>query len=278
MRPIFAARHYAPGAMWWMWIVGPIAVGLLFVLTAKSDKRRLIEAEVFRKAAHLKLVKSAPTALASGFEEAGGGSQAVLYEILPKLAYLGLYDADVSSGSDHQTIVTKLAKRGPTLVAHPLPVVDGQRSPNNGVPFPKDPEFAEQLLVEGSEEKSIRSWLRASIRDTLLEHPDVWLRVQGDTMAITIYGALDADGLTRLLEAADAIFAEHGPEDAPSLLYEDDDALAKPKEKASKRTDEDEPEPSAAKAATEVSSTTKKVAKAGKQDAAKKADKPSKGA
>jgi hypothetical protein len=271
MRPISAARHYALAAMWWMWIVGPIAVGLLFVLTAQTNKRRLQDAEVFRKAAHLKLVKSAPTTLAPAFEEAGGGSLAALYEILPKLAYFGLYDADVSSGSEHQTVVTKLAKRGPTFVAHPLPIVDGQRSPNRGVAFPKDPEFAEQVLVEGSEEKPIRTWLRANIRDTLLEHPDVWLRVQGDTMAVTIYGALDAEGLTRLLEVADSIFAEHGPEDAPSLLYEDDDAPAKPKDKVSKRADEDEPDASA-KAAP------KKAATGAKPDAVPKATKPSKGA
>ena len=136
---------------------------------------------------------------------------------------------------------------------------------------PKDPEFAEQVLVEGSEEKPIRTWLRANIRDTLLEHPDVWLRVQGDTMAVTIYGALDADGLTRLLEVADSIFAEHGPEDAPSLLYEDDDAPAKPKDKVSKRADEDEPDASA-KAAP------KKAATGAKPDAVPKATKPSKGA
>lgn len=264
--------------MWWMWIVGPIAVGLLFVLTAQTNKRRLVDAEVFRKAAHLKLVKSVPTALASAFEEAGGGSAAALYEILPKLAYLGIYDADVSSGSDHQTIVTKLAKRGPTFVARPLPIVDGQRSPNRGVEFPKDPEFAEQVLVEGTEEKPIRVWLRASIRDALLEHPDVWLRVQGDTMAVTIYGALDADGLARLLEVADGIFAEHGPEDAPSLLYEDDDAPAKPREKVSTRANEDDAEAAPKAPAPKAATAPKKPAESAKKGAGAKSDKPSKGA
>lgn len=260
--------------MWWMWIVGPIAVGFIYVLTAHTDRRRLIEAELFRKTAHLKLVKSAPSAFGGIFDEAGGGTAAALYEVLPKVAYVGIFDADVSSGSDHQTVVTKLAKPGPSFVARPLPLVDGQRSPNRGVAFPKDPEFSDLVLVEGSEEKPIRAWLRASIRDTLLEHPDVWLRVQGDAMAVTIYGALDAEGLSRLLEVADAIFAEHGPEGAASLLYEDDEAPAKPKEKSSKRVDEEPPVSPEAKA----EGPAPKAPEGAKKGGGPKSSRPTKGA
>lgn len=207
-----------------MWIVGPIAVGLIYALTTTHDKRRAAEADRFRKEAHLKLVKNPPSDLAEVFTEAGGGSPIGLYEVLPKVAYAGVFEADVGAGSDHQTVVMRLEKAAPTFVARPLPVVDGQRAPYTGVPFPKDPELMEHCLVEGAEEKGIRNFLKRPLRDALLQHEGLWLRVSGKTMAVTTYANVGVAGLHELLEAADIFFAEHGPEGEPSLLFDPEDA------------------------------------------------------
>ena len=46
--------------MWWLWIAGPLAVALIYAVTAGTDKRRAAEAEKWRVAAHAKRVKAAP--------------------------------------------------------------------------------------------------------------------------------------------------------------------------------------------------------------------------
>ncbi len=223
--------------MWWMWIVGPIAVGLIYALTTTHDKRRAADADRFRLEAHLKLVRTPPSEIAEMFVEAGGGSPIGIYEVLPKVAYAGVFEADVGAGSDHQTIVMRLQNAGPTFVARPLPVVDGQRAPYTGVPFPKDPELMEHCLVEGAEEKAIRSFLKRPLRDALLQHEGLWLRVSGKRMAVTKYGKLDVEGLHELLEAADIFFAEHGPEGEPSLLFDpEDEEVEAPEVEAPKKS------------------------------------------
>ncbi len=78
----------------------------------------------------------------------------------------------------------------------------------------------EQFLVEGPDAKAIGRWLSKPIRDALLDFPDAWLFVQDRAMALAVYGPVDADRMEELVIAADAIFAEHGNEGAPSLLFD----------------------------------------------------------
>lgn len=47
-------------------------------------------------------------------------------------------------------------------------------------------------MQSGPLAKQIRSWLSRPIREALLDFPDVWLSVQGKTMALTLYGAVSA--------------------------------------------------------------------------------------
>ncbi|WP_441289432.1 hypothetical protein ACSRUE_01285 [Sorangium sp. KYC3313] len=232
----------------WLWYVGPLALLVVWFLTgfrgrheARRDRelarwRALMTPEAApgrsgakpggRKAGDggdgPRPVRSLPSSLQHTLQETGGGAVLARYELVPKLAYVAVVGPDAKNGSEYQVVLTKLAKAAPRLTVCPLPIVDGRRAPNTGVQFKKDPEFMEQFLVEGPEAKAIGRWLSKSIRDALLDFPDAWLFVQDRTMALAVYGPVDADRMEELVIAADAIFAEHGNEDAPSLLFDGD--------------------------------------------------------
>lgn len=231
----------------WLWILGPLVAALVFVLTDWRDKRREIEIERWRgrkqgAGAGPKSVTSLPGPLARMLLAAGGGKRIAQYELVSKLAYLALLGGDATAGSDHQTVVAKLDEAAPTLTVRPLPILDGQSEPNTGVQFKKDAEFMEAFIVErgleGSDaappaaseagDKAIRQWLSPPVRAALLELPDAWLRVEGKTMALTLYGPIDADRLHELVTAADVIFAEYGAEGGPSLFGDDEEEGEEP--------------------------------------------------
>jgi hypothetical protein len=242
--------------MWWLWIVGPFVAALVYLLTDWRDRRREVEVERWRaawggreepvggyrdtkkakgKAPGAKRVTSMPGPLARMLLSSGGGARLDYFELVPKLAYLASMGGDAMNASDHVTVVAKLDEAGPMLTARPLPILDGQREPNNGVQFKKDPDFMEQYIVERSLEegapvaadeatdKPIRKWLSPAVRAALLDLPDAWLRVEGRAMALTLYGPVDADRIDQLLAAADIVFAEYGADGGPSLLGEDDE-------------------------------------------------------
>ncbi len=249
--------------MWWLWIVGPIAVAVIYALTAEVDKRRAAEGDAWAAGAGLKKVAAAPSELGRMFEEAGGGMPLRIYELVPKLAYLGLFDADASSASQHQTVVCKLDAPAPYLSARPLPIVEGNRIANVGVPFPKHPSFAELYLVEGPDHAAIKKWLVRPLRNALLDLPETWVRVDGKAMAVTLYGGADADRIDDLVATADVLFAEYGADGGPSLLPDlDDDG------------DEDDEPPPPPKVAAKVKPAAKGAAPA----AAAKAQPAAKGA
>lgn len=247
--------------MWWMWILGPLVAALVFLLTDWRDKRRDAEIERWRgrmttppgtrkESAGYREIKevarpgvpapkvaaSLPGPLARLLLAAGGGQKLGYYELVSKLAYLAVMGGDATAGSDHQTLVAKLDEGGPTITVRPLPILDGQREPNTGVQFKKDAEFMEAFIVdrgvEGSDaapvpaneavDKAVRKWLSPTVRAALLEVPDLWLRVEGKSMALTLYGPVDADRMIDLVTAADVIFAEYGAEGGPSLFGDDD--------------------------------------------------------
>lgn len=237
--------------MWWMWIVGPILVLIIYRLTGARDKRSEAEVERWRRSMGPKsvvrkeragyrdgkeLIEAGPGArrvtslsgpLHRMVQAAGGGDPVARIELVPKLAYLVAMEANAMSGSDHQSVVARLEEPAPSFSLRPLPIVEGNRVANTGIEFKKDPDFMALFLVEADTDpdqvKKLRGWLARPIRDALCDLPDVWLRVEGKAMAITRYGPADADKLNKLVTVADVIFAEYGAEGGPSLFGDIDD-------------------------------------------------------
>ena len=261
--------YLPPRSSMWLWIGGPLLLLAVYYLTTRSPaerRKRLREAEIWRasvapvaedvpaskpKEKDAKDAKKAPSAgpprvasvpgaLAALLQKVGGGQPIVHYELVRDLAYLSVMEANHLAGSDHQTVTAKLEAKAPAISVRPLPTVDGARVPNTGVQFRKDPELMRLFLVEGPDAKAIGKWLSPAIRRALCQLPSAWLRVEGNAMAVTVFGALPADQLDQLVELADAIFAEHGAEGGPSLFGEDGDAADDaPPAKADDAKDED---------------------------------------
>lgn len=159
-------------------------------------------------------VRQLPPPFEAMVREAGGGSRVTDAVLIPKLAYAAVRVADALTGSNHVTIVCRLAQQAPRLVCRPLPEVDGKPVENRGVRFAKDPLFMETYLVESQQAAPTVKWLRRALRAALLERRDVWLRTQGDLMTLTLYGHPDAEDVDQLLDIADAICDEHGASEA----------------------------------------------------------------
>lgn len=249
--------------MWWMWIVGPILVLIIYGLTGGRDKRSEAEIERWRlsmgpKSAvrkkpagsrggkdgpapgpGAKRVMSLPGVLHRLVEAVGGGTPVARIELVPKFAYLAAMEANATSGSDHQTVVARLDEPAPSFTVRPLPIVEGERVANAGIQFKKDPEFMDLFLTEAignpsafgtaapppsaEEAKRIRSFLSGPVREALRELPDAWLRVEGKAMALSLYGPADADKLNQLMTAADVIFAEYGAGGGASLFGDEEE-------------------------------------------------------
>ncbi|HTN89783.1 MAG TPA: hypothetical protein VL242_39180 [Sorangium sp.] len=264
----------------WLWYVGPLALLVVWFLTGlrtRHEARR--DGELVRWRALMtpkatvrrpggyrdsrktsaeivgpRPVRSAPSSLERMLQETGGGAVIARFELVPKLAYVAVVGPDAKNGSEYQVVLAKLAKAAPRLTVCPLPLLDGTRAPNTGVQFKKDPEFMEHFLVEGPEAKAIGRWLSTRVRDALREFPDAWLYVQDRVMALAVYGPVDAERLEELVITADAIFAEHGSDGAPSLLFEGDsddedvDADDEDEEEDEDDSEEDEDAPASAPA------------------------------
>ena len=256
--------------MWWLWIVGPVAVGLIFMLTGQVDQRVLQEIEAWReqlgarreklqkksskkkktKDPRPKAVGSLPRDFARLIEMIGEGRVVGQYELAPKVAYARFVTSDAEGSSDYQCVVVRLAEPGPTFTARPLPLYDETtRVPNTGIEFRKDPEFASTYLIEAdpADAKVVGRWLSRDLRELLCEHEhdEVWLQVHDTTMALTVYGNIRAERMAMLMDVAEVFVAEHGAEDGPSLYGETDRSNVKEKERATINDDEDEDEDAA---------------------------------
>lgn len=185
-----------------------------------------------------------PPAMTRLMELVGGGRHVASYELLPKVAYATFVTGDLAGGSDHQTIVVELADKAPSFAARPRPVLDGAPVPDTGIQFSKDPEFGAAYIVEGNtaQAKVIGKWLTKTLRETLLDTPEVWLRAEGKLLTITIYGSIRADKIEKLLEVADVFVAEHGAMGGPSLFMEEEELRAPKAVEAEDDEDEDEDE------------------------------------
>lgn len=236
--------------MKWLWWVGPIVAALVYGLVAfwPTRRERWRQAELHRwverflgplpgkKEPRVKrapyrgkmrevddnalkrLLGRLPGAFESVLETVGLGGVVGNVVLVPKLAYLASRRANRVGGSDHQTILARLSKAAPSMVVHPLPLVEGRRVDNRGVQFDDDPEFMEHYVVEGDADKAIIKWLRPAMREALVDFPEVWLRTEGKMVTITLYGDANAQRLDELVGTADAVFAERGAGGAPSLF------------------------------------------------------------
>ncbi|MCA9624894.1 MAG: RDD family protein, partial [Myxococcales bacterium] len=150
----------------------------------------------------------------------GGGTRLTDIVLVPKQAYVAVRFGDALSASNHVSVLCKLGpppalkgkKKAPRLelTCRPLPLVDGKPAENTGIQFSDDRDFADLFLVEGNHVDTVRAFLTRELRDALLEVPDAWLRVDGDVLALTLYGYHDPDALDELVGVADALYAEWG--------------------------------------------------------------------
>jgi uncharacterized RDD family membrane protein YckC len=228
--------------MKWLWWVSPL-VFLFYLLVVsiwptreekrfRREVRRWVDellgpitlskskkAASYRKGADQDELKSRRVRrLPPGFEplvtQAGDGDRLTDVVLVPKHAYVAARVASATAGSNHVTVVCRLREKAPPFVCRPLPEIDGKPIDNRGIQFRKDPAFTDHYLVEGAAPPAITKWLRKSLRSELLARTDVWLRVQGDMMSLTLYGHPDAEDIDQLVDIADAICAEHGATDA----------------------------------------------------------------
>ena len=298
--------------MWWLWIVAPIAAGLIFVLTGQVDRRALTAIETWRDALGArrsgqgkarskaprakkkgkdrrpKRVGILPTDLGRVAELVGGGRLLGDYELVPKVSYARFVQGDLAGSSDHQTVIVRMEEMGPSFSARPLPFVDGKPAPNTGIEFRKHPEFMDAYLVDGPavSAKSIGKWLTRPLRELLCESGEVWVRVEGKAMALTIYGPIREDKIAALLEIADVFVAEHGADGGESLFGEDEETRAArhaedargedadDEEDEDEDEDEDDAEDEDEDADDEDEEPAKPAAKAPVKPAAKAAAKP----
>jgi hypothetical protein len=238
--------------MWWLWIVGPLAVAIIYVLTGLwTNPRYRREVEAWRAAMGERLAEALNSAsdakkpasrkkkkdkkrdlrprqvsfLPRGFgsllQSAGGGRAIGHYELIGDLAYVFVAEANISGTSDHQTVLLRLEKPAPRLIVRPLSNSEGELQ-SNRIQFNKDPAFMEAFYAEvhGAQAKAAGKWLSKPLRETLCETPEVWLRVEGTFLAATIYGEITAKRIAALVELADVFCAEHGAMDGPSLFGE----------------------------------------------------------
>ncbi len=229
--------------MKWLWFVGPLlilATYLAVVLTStREDARRKVELNrwidellgplLVGKKQLSRRVRALPRELEWASRTAGGGARVADIVLVPQLAYLAVRATDAETLSGHHSVVCKLKKPAPRFVCRPLPIVDGHPSANGGVRI--DDDFGKSFIVEGDDGKGIRKWLDADVRAAIAELPEVWVHTDGATMAVSLYGAVDADQLDALVAVADGLFAAYGASN-DSLFGEPDKTRAAARERS----------------------------------------------
>ena len=250
--------------MKWLWFVGPLVFLLISLLVGifptqeQRHIRRVIERWIdeilgplrTKKGTRTRRVKQTPAVFNPLLEQVGGGTRMTDLVLVPKNAYVAVRYDDALTASNHVTVLCKLATsaskgkakgkkaKAPSFVCRPLPIVDGRVVDNHGVRFADDDDFSELFLVEGDDEKAIVKWLTDELRDALIELPDVWLRVDGEALALTLYGYRDVEALEELLNLADAFYADKGAT-GHSLYGDEDPSLAGEKKPSTYRVSGD---------------------------------------
>lgn len=186
------------------------------------------EAPPKKAPAVLKQVTALPGDLAPILERVGDGAPVAFYEIHPKIAYVAVVASDLYAASDYTSIVMKLDAMAPQFEARPLVPTDPP--PAQPIGFTKDKDFTERYVVEGMEPKRVRSFLSEPLRTELCDAPGTWVRAEGKTLSVTVYGEFNLKTAQALLDTADVFFAEYGADGGPSLL-EPGGPKKKPKKK-----------------------------------------------
>jgi len=174
----------------------------------------------------------------------GEGRPLSYFQLKRDLAYVAFVESDAFNASDYVTVLMLLDETGPRFVARPLPIVDGKRDANTGLRFKEDRAFSNAYLVEVSAKgrAEAQDFISPVVRDELLAFPSLWLQVEGNVMALTLFGDYDAGATDKLVDIADVLFAEYGADGGPSLLEPDDaevlgaPALKKKKKKKKKQS------------------------------------------
>jgi hypothetical protein len=158
--------------MWWMWIVSPVLLALIWLTTGWRDRRRESEIERWRRTMGpgsvvekepagyrsgkqvgkpgpgAKLVSALPGPLQRVLDAAGGGDALGHYELVPKLAYLSAMAANAVAGSDLQAVTGKLEDDVPAFIVRPAPMIEGESALSTGIEFKKDPEFTALFQID----------------------------------------------------------------------------------------------------------------------------------
>ncbi len=219
--------------MKWLWFIGPLTVLFVAVLGGlfPSREERRLRKELQRwldellgplkvgKKIKTRRVRRVPPQFNRLLQDAGGGARVADVVLLSGVAYVAVRVADALSSSNQISVLCRLAKAAPVLTVRPIPIIDGRPVENKGILFTDDTDFSDTFLVEGDNPKAVRKWLDEPIREALLELPDVWLRTDGKSLAITLYGYANADTFDELVAVADGIFAEKGA--SPESLFGD---------------------------------------------------------
>ncbi len=154
------------------------------------------------------------------------------------LAYVAFVESDAYNLSDYATVLMLLEDPAPRFVVRPVPVLDGKPSVNTGIRFKDDKTFSDAFMVElarPQDRADVMAFVSDVVRDELLTLPSVWLHVEGNVMALTLYGDFDAGAVDRLVDVADVLFAELGADGGPSLLEPDLSEQADPPKKKKKK-------------------------------------------
>ena len=158
--------------MWWMSIVGPVLLALIWLATGRRDRRREGEIDRWRRTMGpsrvvekeragyrsgkqigkpgpgAKIVSALPGPLQRVIDAAGGGDAVGHYELVPKLAYLSAMAANLLTGSDLQAVTGKLEDDAPAFIVRPVPLIEVEGAAGAGIEFKKDPEFTALFQVE----------------------------------------------------------------------------------------------------------------------------------
>jgi hypothetical protein len=214
-------------------------------ISAVKDQLREIEQQTI-----LKQVDALPIQLARILPAVGIGQSYAYFQLRRDLAYVAFVQCDDYSDVDYVSVLMLLEQPAPAFAVKPLAIVDGVLQPNLGLKFGDDAFFSTKYVVEparGADPRVVRAFMSPVVRDELLSLPNAFLHVQGNVMALTVYGPWDADMVDHLVDVSDVVFAEYGAAGGPSLLEPEDaeplggERIVKKKKKKRKPADAGSP-------------------------------------
>lgn len=207
-----------------LWKIVPVFVGLLLALLVLRRARSTAQAviESFAATQDLKRITgSVPSQLQPILSAIGPVTAAFSISGVERpVAVLALGHAGGSALSDHLSIAFELKSPAPRITLRPLESTYLGKEQPGGLHFESDPAFSRTFFVEagGNEAPAARKWFIEPVRAALISNPKVWLRTEGTSAALSIYGEITDVRAGELLKVANEIFKIYGPEGQPELL------------------------------------------------------------